>query len=94
MTLDSIHIYAGFLSIKKNYIDMNLHQAYGSLHYVKDSATYVIAPDQKQLDNNVPGNMLSLNRNKCRISGEGLINLGVTFGKMQFSSAGTWTGDL
>lgn len=94
MTSDSIHIYSGFLSLKKNYVDMNLYQAQGSLHYNKDSMSYIIAPAQKILDNNIPGNLLSLNRNKCTITGEGLINLGVTFGKMQFSAAGSWSGDL
>jgi len=94
LTSDSIHQYPAFLSFRKNYNDHPVQTASGYLHYVKDSTAYVIGPAEKIHNNAIPGNLIALNRNKCRLSGEGLIDLGIDLGKVTIASAGNSTANL
>lgn len=91
---DSIHQYPAFLSYRKNYSDQAICTASGYLHYVKDSSAYVIGSYEKIHDPGIPGNLVSLNRNKCRLSGEGTMDLGINLGKVKLAGSGSFVADL
>ncbi len=89
ITNDSTHIYPAFLSSRKNYSDTPVSSAQGVLSYDKKSGEYRIGSEEKVHDPSVSGNYLSLDRNYCKLYGEGLLNLGVRFGRVKIISPGT-----
>ena len=89
ITNDSTHIYPAFLSSRKNYSDTPISSAQGVLSYDKKSGEYRIGSEEKVHDPSVSGNYLSLDRNNCRLYGEGMLNLGVRFGRLKIITPGT-----
>ena len=79
LNVDSIHVYPAFLSPRKSWSDTPLVTAQGFIFYDKAAGTYKIAPLNKLTNNSVPGNMVSLDRNFCVLTGEGKIDLGTDF---------------
>jgi len=89
ITNDSTHIYSAFLSSRKNYSDTPVSTARGVLYYDKKSGEYRIGSEEKVHDPSVTGNYLSLDRNFCKLYGEGILNLGVHFGRIKIITPGT-----
>ena len=94
LTNDSTHIYPAFFSQRKNYSDHQLVQASGVLTYDRDSMIYYIAPESKLRNRDTIGNLIAFNRDKCLLSGEGRISLGIDLGRIKTDVVGRITHNL
>ncbi len=88
INIDSIHIYPAFLSAQKSWTDVSLITASGDLWYNKAKGRYQISSPEKIADPSMNGNMVSLDRNLCTLSGEGKIEFGANFDLVKMGSAG------
>ena len=88
LTNDSARIYPAFFSGRRNYSDNQLIQVSGMLTYDKDSMIYYIAPEAKLRNRDTIGNLLSLNRDRCLLSAEGSLSLGVDLGRVKTNVVG------
>jgi hypothetical protein len=91
MYYDSVHVYPAFLSGRKNYSDGPVVTAGGYLHYDKEKQQYVIAQKDKMADRNIPGNLVSLQRESCEVYGEGKLSFGEKLGQVKLTTAGNVT---
>ncbi|MDP4223487.1 MAG: hypothetical protein Q8868_09255 [Bacteroidota bacterium] len=89
--LDSIHFYPAFLSQQKSYTDVGLVTSSGLLYFNKAKGSYQIAPQEKIADPSSNGNIVSLDRKLCTVSGEGALNLGTNFDLVKMTTAGNFT---
>ena len=94
LTNDSTHIYPAFFSMRKNYSDHQLVKASGVLTYDRDSMIYFIAPESKLRNRDTTGNLMAFNRDRCLISGEGQLSLGIDLGRIKTDVAGRITHNL
>jgi len=88
ITRDSTHIYSTFLSSRKDYFDANITTASGELIYDPEREDYIISTPEKLADQSWPGSYLRLETERCRIYGEGPVNLNLDFGSVKMVSAG------
>jgi hypothetical protein len=88
MNIDSVHVYPAFLSAQKSWTDIDLISASGVLWYNKSKGKYQISSPEKIADPALNGNMVSLDRNLCILSGEGKIDFGANFDLVRMASAG------
>lgn len=88
---DSIHIYPAFLSALKSWRDIGLVNAGGVLWYNKSKNKYQISSPEKIADPSVNGNMVTLDRNLCTLSGEGKLNFGANFDLVNMVESGNVT---
>jgi hypothetical protein len=89
INIDSTHIYPAFLSAQKSWTDVGLVTASGVLWYNKGKGKYQIASKEKIADPASFGNMVSLDRNSCVLTGEGKLNFGADFDLVKMGTAGT-----
>ena len=89
LNIDSIHIYPAFLSPQKSWTDIGLITSGGVLWYNKAKGKYQISSPEKIADPAMNGNMVSLDRNLCTLSGEGKIDFGTNFDLVKMASAGS-----
>jgi hypothetical protein len=94
LTNDSSHIYPAFFSSRKTYSDNQLIQASGLLTYDKDSMIYFVAPESKLKNRDTIGNLIAYNRDRCLLSGEGRLSLGVNLGRIKTDVLGRITHNL
>jgi hypothetical protein len=88
MYYDSVHVYPAFLSGRKNYSDRAVTTSNGFLYYDKPRQQYTIASRDKLLDRNMTGNILTLHRESCELSGEGKIDPGAKLGQVKITAVG------
>jgi hypothetical protein len=88
MYYDSIHVYPTFLSGRKFSSDRPVITATGYLTYDHKSQEYRIGSKEKLSDRNVPGNLLTLNRENCQLFGEGRIDPGANLGQISITTVG------
>ncbi|MGZ3930565.1 MAG: hypothetical protein ACXVPQ_05440 [Bacteroidia bacterium] len=86
---DTTAVYSGFLSPKSGRSDKKLVTAYGFLTYDRESNEYQIASREKLVEQNLPGNYLSLSTTNCDVYGEGKFNLGADLGQVVVNSVGS-----
>jgi len=94
LTNDSAHIYPAFFSARRNYSDNQLVNASGVLTYDKDSMIYFIAPEAKLRNRDTVGNLIALYRDRCLLSGEGQLSLGVNLGRVTTDVVGRITHNM
>ncbi len=94
ITNDSIHIYSAFLSPRKHYSDVLISSAQGVLYFDKASGEYRIGSHEKVLNPTLPGNYLALDKNYCRLAGEGILNLNVDLGQVRLTTVGNILQDM
>lgn len=94
ITNDSTHIYSTFLSTRKTYSDNLMIPAEGFLFFDKKTGEYKIASKEKLTDGYVPGNLLSFDKNYCKLYGEGKVNLAVDFGQFKITPVGHITHNM
>ncbi|MEI6574742.1 MAG: hypothetical protein WCO63_01035 [Bacteroidota bacterium] len=82
------HIYSAFLTNKQNYSDQDVISARGFVQYNPDKEEYQIASAEKLKQPSLPGSLLTLNTKNCLLHGEGVVNLGTSFGQLKISSFG------
>ena len=88
ITRDSTHIYSTFLSGRKDYFDANITTASGELIYDPDREDYIISNVEKLADPTWPGAYLRLETERCRVYGEGPVNLNLDYGLVKMVSTG------
>jgi hypothetical protein len=89
MNIDSIHIYPAFLSQQKSWTDIGLISAGGVLWFNKAKNRYQISSPEKIADPAINGNMVTLDRNQCILSGEGKLNFGSRFDLVNMAESGS-----
>ncbi|HOM41201.1 MAG TPA: hypothetical protein PK064_09845 [Bacteroidales bacterium] len=88
ISTDSAHIYPAFLSERKSWSDAQIVNAQGALWYEKEKGVYRIASMEKLADLSLPGNMITLDKNYCILSGEGQLNFGANYDHLKMAAAG------
>lgn len=91
---DSSGFYSSFLSPKKNGGDPDIISADGFLAYDSKNNRYKVATIDKINNEDLPGNIISLDNNKCLVKGEGKIDLGINFGQFKTTANGTVVNNL
>ena len=81
-------LYSAFLSKKRDRKDESVIDALGYLTYLKSEKKYVIAEKDKIKQPKLPGNMVELLTEDCRILGDGEINYNVDYGHIETFSYG------
>jgi len=94
ITRDSTHIYSAFLSARKDYFDANITSAFGELIYDAEREDYIISSPEKLADQTWPGNYLRLETERCRVYGEGQVNLNLDYGRVKMVSTGNATHNV
>ena len=90
LTIDSAIFYPAFLSQERSYTDAELVKASGMLRYDKGKGQYQIASLEKLADPARNGNMITFDRTRCMLNGEGILNFGTNFDLMKMSAAGNY----
>ena len=88
INIDSVHIYPAFLSPEKSWSDVALVNSRGVLFYDKAKGRYLITSIEKIVDPALHGNMISLDRTYCVLSGEGKLNFGANYNLMKIACSG------
>jgi len=91
ITIDSTHIYPAFLSHAKSWSDVPLVAAQGWLMFDRIAGRYKIAEKEKLANLSMPGAIITFDRNLCDIYSEGPLNLGLDFGLVKPTGAGSVT---
>lgn len=91
---DSISLYNTFFSQKTNTKDQQIITSSGILIYDKESKSFKIGTREKFNETSLPGNIVSLNKEKCEMSGDGKMDLGVNMGQFEIIPVGIMTTDL
>ena len=90
LNVDSLHYYPAFLSGQKSWTDVGLVNSTGVLWYDKARSRYQISSPEKIADPSLFGNMVSLDRTRCILNGEGRLNFGANFDHVLMGSAGNF----
>ncbi|MBE9467044.1 MAG: hypothetical protein IMY72_01835 [Bacteroidetes bacterium] len=88
LTKDSTHIYSTFLSKRKNYSDISVSSASGYLFFDKSTNKYKISSLEKLMENDLPEDLISLQKNYCIMNSDGEINLGADLGQVKLKTYG------
>jgi len=90
LNIDSTHMYPAFLSAQKAWTDIGLVNASGFLYFNKAQGKYQISSQEKIANPESSGSMVSLDRSRCILSGEGNLNLGADFNLVKMATAGNF----
>lgn len=74
---DSTHAYSSFIESRKDHSDIEMLRAEGQLHYNNTLQHFEILSEEKRLDGNVRGTVLSFAPASDQVEGFGKIDLGV-----------------
>ncbi|MFN5183300.1 MAG: hypothetical protein ACK5D5_09800 [Bacteroidota bacterium] len=88
---DTSGVYSGFVSPKSGKKDQEIIHADGYLSFDKASGEYRISSKEKLIEQNLPGNFLSLNTSSCVLYGEGKFDFGIDLGQLEFNEVGSAT---
>jgi hypothetical protein len=91
---DSVYVYPAFLTPRKSYSDSPLINPKGYLYYDKAQQLFKIGSKEKIRDFRLSEDYLSLNREACRLNGEGNINLGNELGLIKLINYGVFKHDI
>lgn len=89
MTKDSIHIYSSFIEGRKNYSDIPMLTANGSLFYNKTSGAFAITNDAKISNPDTTGVYFEYTSRTGDVRGEGDFNLGIDYERVKTRASGT-----
>lgn len=85
------HIYPAFARAKDAINNPEYIRALGYLTYNEELGMYVVASQEKLEDLTLPGNVVYLDPKNCIAKGEGQLDLGTNFGRMEFVPMGSIT---
>lgn len=88
ISYDSIHVYPAFLSSSKSHSDEFISTASGYLSYNKYLNRYEIGSAEKIKDPDMPGNLVRLENNSCKVYSEGKIHFGVDLWQVKLNAYG------
>ena len=86
---DPFKSYGTFLSRKRAKQDAPVITAKGLLFYDKAKKAYVVGNKEKIRQRNLPGDLVSLSTDDCRITGDGRIGHGLNLGRVEVQGFGT-----
>lgn len=86
---DPFKTYGTFLSRKVEAKDRPIIKAKGLLFYDKAKKEYIISNKDKIRQRDLPGDLVSLNTNSCRLTGDGHILTGMDLGRVKVDGYGT-----
>ena len=88
---DPFQVYPAFLSPLKSWNDAGLLSAGGVLWFNKTRQKYQISTPEKIVDPALNGNMITLDKNLCVLSGEGKLDFGTNLDLVTMTGAGNLT---
>lgn len=91
---DSVHIFPGFLSYHKFFMGEPLITASGYLYYMKKQSRFVVSSPEMYGHADSTGNVITLNKDFCMLTGQGKLSLASKFGRMEVAMAGTHAYNL
>ncbi|MBL7964189.1 MAG: hypothetical protein JNM31_10155 [Flavobacteriales bacterium] len=86
---DPFNVYGTFLSRMQDERDRPVIAAQGMLTFDKSKREYVIGPKDKIRQRNLPGDLVSLNTETCRMEADGRIRHAMDFGRVKADLYGT-----
>jgi hypothetical protein len=89
-----IELYGTFLSRKKDRKDEGLISAYGFLHYDQKSKQYKVGSKEKIKQPKLPGNLIALKTDNCKITGDGKIEFYEELGALDIDPVGVISHDI
>lgn len=87
-------LYGAFLSRKNDRQDEALIFADGFLQYDKNKKQYRIGSEEKLKQADLPGNLVALETEACKITGDGSMNFDVDLGHMKVGGVGSIDHDI
>ncbi len=94
MSADTMGVYPVFIGKKFNPKDQELMKVEGLLNHNRDRSEFVIAPEEKLKNPELPGNMLVLDEGQCLIKAQGELALETDLGQVKLKSYGSLTYNL
>lgn len=91
---DSVSLYPTFFSLKSDKDDPEIIHASGILVYDKDSKQYKIGTKEKFSETTLAGNMVTFDKDKCILGGNGKMDFGVNLDLFKVTPVGTVASDL
>jgi hypothetical protein len=88
---DTNMVYSSFVSLRGGKKDLDVIKASGFLGYNKESEEYIITNAEKFVEQNLPGNYISLNTTNCKVYAEGKMDLGADLGQVKLNTFGVAT---
>ena len=88
---DTNMVYSSFVSLRGGKKDLDVIKASGFLGYNKERGEYVITNAEKMVEQNLPGNYISLNTSNCKVYAEGKMDLGADLGQVKLNTFGIAT---
>ena len=85
---DPYEIYGTFLSSSRDQSDQSVISSRGVLRFNKNAQVYEVAAPDKLLQNALPGNYVSLNKQSCELAGQGQLELVDDFGQFDIKTIG------
>lgn len=88
---DTNMVYSSFVSLRGGRKDIDVVGADGYLGFKRETGEYIITNKEKFVEQSLPGNLISLNTNNCKVYGEGKMDLGADLGQVKLNSFGIAT---
>lgn len=88
VTVDSIHLYPGFISGRKEFSDKTLIDADGYLHYNKNRNRFMLGSKNKIHNPDTTGNLIGLATDFCILFSEGTVKFPVNLGQIKNYTTG------
>ena len=88
---DTNMVYSSFVSLRGGRKDLDVITADGFLGYNKEKNEYIITNKEKYVEQNLPGNYVSLNTTNCKVYAEGKMDLGADLGQVKLNTFGIAT---
>ncbi len=88
---DTNMVYSSFVSLRGGKKDLDVIKAFGFLGYNKENEEYIITNAEKFIEQNLPGNYISLSTKDCKVYAEGKMDLGADLGQVKLNTFGIAT---
>lgn len=86
---DPFGLYPAFLSARKEMKDISLAEATGYITFDPSESEYQISTEEKLLQKSLPGQLVALNVNSCKVRTDGSFNIGSKFEPLDFKTFGS-----
>jgi hypothetical protein len=88
---DTNMVYSSFVSLRGGKKDLDVIKSSGFLGYNKENEEYIITNAEKFIEQNLPGNYISLSTKNCKVYAEGKMDLGADLGQVKLNTFGIAT---
>ncbi len=91
---DSLHVYTTFLGRRIKWNDRAMINAKGALRFDDNSRRYVLSTREKIINPDLPGNLISLQKDFCFYNAEGILEIPVDFWQVKDNYSGSINIDM